>query len=258
MERRLDARDGKVWLDGKPIAEFLRSEYDSSKDLEDRMNDMLDVAYHPLTRYLAGVENEKYHGKPEREGKEVFKWIDSYNACSRELPIEIKKVRSAKNLPSVKDCVLQWYFRFVFEQDSHLESRDIKAVISEICRASRSKFETKPEAADTDERNWEYVVGANPPKFSCSSSLFLPEIDGENIYFKYYRNYPILKILDEDAVKEVFDECAPGPVFGSLDVNWSSEWMKLMQIIEDANIQKNKICYKMAKKTKKEDDDDEF
>ena len=254
MERRLDARDGKMWLDGEPIAEFLYSEYDNSKDLEDWMNELLDVAYHPITRYLAGVENEKYRGKPERQGKEVFKWLDEYNACSRELPIEIKKVRSSKNLPSVKDCVLQWYRLFIWRDE--FRNDDIKEVITEICRTSRSAFEAKPEAININEHSWEYEEGANPPKLSCPSSLFLPEINGEYVYFKYYRDYPILKILDKDAVKEVFDECAPVPVFGSLDVKWSSEWMKLMQIIEDANIQKNKICYKMAKKTKKEDDDE--
>lgn len=255
MERRLDARDGKVWLDGSPIAEFLHSEYDRSKDLEDWMNDMLDVAYHPLTRYLAGVENELYHGKPERQGKEVFKWFNSYNSSSRELPIEIKKVRSSKNLPSVKDCVLQWYRLFIWRDEFRFVD-NVNEVISEICHMHRSAFETKPEDADTDEHGWEYEDGANPPKFSCPSSLFLPEIDGGYVYFKYYRDYPILKALDEKAVKKVFDECAPVPAFGVLEVAWSSEWMKLMQYVEDANTRKNKICYKMAKKTKKEKDYD--
>ena len=114
----------------------------------------------------------------------------------------------------------------------------------------RSAFETKPEDADIDEHGWEYEDGANPPKFSCPSSLFLPEIDGGYVYFKYYRDYPILKVLDEKAVKKVFDECGPVSAFGVLDVGWSSEWMKLMQYVEDANTRKNKICYRMAKKTK--------
>ena len=65
MERRLNARDGKVWLDGRPIAEFLHSEYDSSKDLEDWMNDMLDVAYHHWmdapNKVKVGYEKCRFH-----------------------------------------------------------------------------------------------------------------------------------------------------------------------------------------------------
>lgn len=72
MERRLDCREGKLFLDGNPIAEFME---DPSMvtfgvdDFETVFTRLLVIGYHPLTDYLDGVAIEVYYGKPEAQAK---------------------------------------------------------------------------------------------------------------------------------------------------------------------------------------------
>ena len=135
MERRLDCREGKLFLDGNPIAEFMEEPSMVTfgvDDFETVFTRLLDIGYHPLTDYLDGVAIEVYYGKPEAQAKNLWKWLDLYNRTSNRQLIEIRKVRRLGNLPSAKDCALQWYRFFCVEEGDKADMFEVIRDIIEV------------------------------------------------------------------------------------------------------------------------------
>lgn len=250
MERRLDCREGKLFLDGNPIAEFME---DPSMvtfgvdDFETVFTRLLDIGYHPLTDYLDGVAIEVYYGKPEAQAKNLWKWLDLYNRTSNRQLIEIRKVRRLGNLPSAKDCALQWYRFFCVEEG---DKADMFEVIRDIIGTSCSRF--VPQEHSFDFTIEDYVDDEDDPMLAFAETVFDADIKNGFVYLHYYKDAPVLKVLDDNACRIVFEERSEPPAFGQTDVRYSSLWLRLLSKVSYANKMKNDYCYKMAKREEEE------
>ena len=250
MERRLDCREGKLFLDGNPIAEFME---DPSMvtfgvdDFETVFTRLLDIGYHPLTDYLDGVAIEVYYGKPEAQAKNLWKWLDLYNRTSKRQLIEIKKVRRLGNLPSAKDCALQWYRFFCVEEG---DKADMFEVIRDIIDTSCSRF--VPQEHSFDFTIEDYVDDEDDPMLAFAETVFDADIKNGFVYLHYYKDAPVLKVLDDNACRIVFEERSEPPAFGQIDVRYYSLWLRLLSKVSNANKIKNDYCYKMAKREEEE------
>lgn len=250
MERRLDCREGKLFLDGNPIAEFME---DPSMvtfgvdDFETVFTRLLDIGYHPLTDYLDGVAIEVYYGKPEAQAKNLWKWLDLYNRTSNRQLIEIRKVRRLGNLPSAKDCALQWYRFFCVEEG---DKADMFEVIRDIIDTSCSRF--VPQGHSFDFTIEDYVDDEDDPMIAFAETVFDADIKNGFVYLHYYKDAPVLKVLDDNACRIVFEERSEPPAFGQTDVRYSSLWLRLLSKVSNANKIKNDYCYKMAKREEEE------
>ncbi len=250
MERRLDCREGKLFLDGNPIAEFME---DPSMvtfgvdDFETVFTRLLDIGYHPLTDYLDGVAIEVYYGKPEAQAKNLWKWLDLYNRISNRQLIEIRKVRRLGNLPSAKDCALQWYRFFCVEEG---DKADMFEVIRDIIDTSCSRF--VPQEHSFDFTIEDYVDDEDDPMLAFAETVFDADIKNGFVYLHYYKDVPVLKVLDDNACRIVFEERSEPPAFGQIDVRYYSLWLRLLSKVSYANKIKNDYCYKMAKREKEE------
>lgn len=250
MERRLDCREGKLFLDGNPIAEFME---DPSMvtfgvdDFETVFTRLLDIGYHPLTDYLDGVAIEAYYGKPETQAKNLWKWLDLYNRTSKRQLIEIKKVRRLGNLPSAKDCALQWYRFFCVEEG---DKADMFEVIRDIIDTSCSRF--VPQEHSFDFTIEDYVDDEDDPMLAFAETVFDADIKNGFVYLHYYKDAPVLKVLDDNACRIVFEERSEPPAFGQIDVRYYSLWLRLLSKVSYANKMKNDYCYKMAKREEEE------
>ena len=250
MERRLDCREGKLFLDGNPIAEFME---DPSMvtfgvdDFETVFTRLLDIGYHPLTDYLDGVAIEVYYGKPEAQAKNLWKWLDLYNRTSKRQLIEIKKVRRLGNLPSAKDCALQWYRFFCVEEG---DKADMFEVIRDIIDTSCSRF--VPQEHSFDFTIEDYVDDEDDPMLAFAETVFDADIKNGFVYLHYYKDAPVLKVLDDNACRIVFEERSEPPAFGQIDVRYYSLWLRLLSKVSYANKIKNDYCYKMAKREEEE------
>ena len=250
MERRLDCREGKLFLDGNPIAEFME---DPSMvtfgvdDFETVFTRLLDIGYHPLTDYLDGVAIEVYYGKPEAQAKNLWKWLDLYNRTSKRQLIEIKKVRRLGNLPSAKDCALQWYRFFCVEEG---DKADMFEVIRDIIDTSCSRF--VPQEHSFDFTIEDYVDDEDDPMLAFAETVFDADIKNGFVYLHYYKDAPVLKVLDDNACRIVFEERSEPPAFGQTDTRYSSLWLRLLSKVSYANKIKNDYCYKMAKREEEE------
>ena len=250
MERRLDCREGKLFLDGNPIAEFMK---DPSMvtfgvdDFETVFTRLLDIGYHPLTDYLDGVAIEVYYGKPEAQAKNLWKWLDLYNRTSNRQLIEIRKVRRLGNLPSAKDCALQWYRFFCVEEG---DKADMFEVIRDIIDTSCSRF--VPQGHSFDFTIEDYVDDEDDPMLAFAETVFDADIKNGFVYLHYYKDAPVLKVLDDNACRIVFEERSEPPAFGQTDVRYSSLWLRLLSKVSYANKMKNDYCYKMAKREEEE------
>ena len=250
MERRLDCREGKLFLDGNPIAEFME---DPSMvtfgvdDFETVFTRMLDIGYHPLTDYLDGVAVEVYYGKPEAQAKNLWKWLDLYNRTSNRQLIEIRKVRRLGNLPSAKDCALQWYRFFCVEEG---DKADMFEVIRDIIDTSCSRF--VPQEHSFDFTIEDYVDDEDDPMLAFAETVFDADIKNGFVYLHYYKDTPVLKVLDDNACRIVFEERSEPPAFGQTDVRYYSLWLRLLSKVSNANKIKNDCCYKMAKREEEE------
>ena len=250
MERRLDCREGKLFLDGNPIAEFME---DPSMvtfgvdDFETVFTRLLDIGYHPLTDYLDGVAIEVYYGKPDAQAKNLWKWLDLYNRTSNRQLIEIRKVRRLGNLPSAKDCALQWYRFFCVEEG---DKADMFEVIRDIIGTSCSRF--VPQGHSFDFTIEDYVDDEDDPMLAFAETVFDADIKNGFVYLHYYKDAPVLKVLDDNACRIVFEERSEPPAFGQTDVRYSSLWLRLLSKVSYANKMKNDYCYKMAKREKEE------
>ena len=250
MERRLDCREGKLFLDGNPIAEFME---DPSMvtfgvdDFETVFTRLLDIGYHPLTDYLDGVAIEVYYGKPEAQAKNLWKWLDLYNRTSKRQLIEIKKVRRLGNLPSAKDCALQWYRFFCVEEG---DKADMFEVIRDIIDTSCSRF--VPQEHSFDFTIEDYVDDEDDPMLAFAETVFDADIKNGFVYLHYYKDAPVLKVLDDNACRIVFEERSEPPAFGQIDVRYYSLWLRLLSKVSYANKMKNDYCYKMAKREEEE------
>ena len=250
MERRLDCREGKLFLDGNPIAEFME---DPSMvtfgvdDFETVFTRLLDIGYHPLTDYLDGVAIEVYYGKPDAQAKNLWKWLDLYNRTSNRQLIEIRKVRRLGNLPSAKDCALQWYRFFCVEEG---DKADMFEVIRDIIGTSCSRF--VPQEHSFDFTIEDYVDDEDDPMLAFAETVFDADIKNGFVYLHYYKDAPVLKVLDDNACRIVFEERSEPPAFGQTDVRYSSLWLRLLSKVSYANKMKNDYCYKMAKREEEE------
>lgn len=250
MERRLDCREGKLFLDGNPIAEFME---DPSMvtfgvdDFETVFTRLLDIGYHPLTDYLDGVAIEVYYGKPDAQAKNLWKWLDLYNHTSNRQLIEIKKVRRLGNLPSAKDCALQWYRFFCAEEG---DKADMFEVIRDIIDTSCSRF--VPQEHSFDFTIEDYVDDEDDPMLAFAETVFDADIKNGFVYLHYYKDVPVLKVLDDNACRIVFEERSERPAFGQTDTRYSSLWLRLLSKVSNANKIKNDYCYKMAKREEEE------
>lgn len=250
MERRLDCREGKLFLDGNPIAEFME---DPSMvtfgvdDFETVFTRLLDIGYHPLTDYLDGVAIEVYYGKPEAQAKNLWKWLDLYNRTSKRQLIEIKKVRRLGNLPSAKDCALQWYRFFCVDEG---DKADMFEVIMDIVDTSCSRF--VPQEHSFDFTIEDYVDDEDDPMLAFAETVFDADIKNGFVYLHYYKDAPVLKVLDDNACRIVFEERSEPPAFGQIDVRYYSLWLRLLSKVSYANKMKNDYCYKMAKREEEE------
>ena len=250
MERRLDCREGKLFLDGNPIAEFME---DPSMvtfgvdDFETVFTRLLDIGYHPLTDYLDGVAIEVYYGKPEAQAKNLWKWLDLYNRTSNRQLIEIRKVRRLGNLPSAKDCALQWYRFFCVEEG---DKADMFEVIRDIIDTSCSRF--VPQGHSFDFTIEDYVDDEDDPMLAFAETVFDADIKNGFVYLHYYKDAPVLKVLDDNACRIVFEERSEPPAFGQTDVRYYSLWLRLLSKVSYANKMKNDYCYKMAKREEEE------
>lgn len=250
MERRLDCREGKLFLDGNPIAEFME---DPSMvtfgvdDFETVFTRLLDIGYHPLTDYLDGVAIEVYYGKPEAQAKNLWKWLDLYNRTSKRQLIEIKKVRRLGNLPSAKDCALQWYRFFCVEEG---DKADMFEVIRDIIDTSCSRF--VPQEHSVDFTIEDYVDDEDDPMLAFAETVFDADVKNGFVYLHYYKDAPVLKVLDDNACRIVFEERSEPPAFGQTDVRYYSLWLRLLSKVSYANKMKNDYCYKMAKREEEE------
>lgn len=250
MERRLDCREGKLFLDGNPIAEFME---DPSMvtfgvdDFETVFTRLLDIGYHPLTDYLDGVAIEVYYGKPEAQAKNLWKWLDLYNRTSNRQLIEIRKVRRLGNLPSAKDCALQWYRFFCVEEG---DKADMFEVIRDIIDTSCSRF--VPQEHSFDFTIEDYVDDEDDPMLAFAETVFDADIKNGFVYLHYYKDAPVLKVLDDNACRIVFEERSEPPAFGQIDVRYYSLWLRLLSKVSYANKMKNDYCYKMAKREEEE------
>ena len=250
MERRLDCREGKLFLDGNPIAEFMK---DPSMvtfgvdDFETVFTRLLDIGYHPLTDYLDGVAIEVYYGKPEAQAKNLCKWLDLYNRTSNRQLIEIRKVRRLGNLPSAKDCALQWYRFFCVEEG---DKADMFEVIRDIIDTSCSRF--VPQGHSFDFTIEDYVDDEDDPMLAFAETVFDADIKNGFVYLHYYKDAPVLKVLDDNACRIVFEERSEPPAFGQTDVRYYSLWLRLLSKVSYANKMKNDYCYKMAKREEEE------
>lgn len=250
MERRLDCREGKLFLDGNPIAEFME---DPSMvtfgvdDFETVFTRLLDIGYHPLTDYLDGVANEVYYGKPEAQAKNLWKWLDLYNRTSKRQLIEIKKVRRLGNLPSAKDCALQWYRFFCVDEG---DKADMFEVIRDIIDTSCSRF--VPQEHSFDFTIEDYADDEDDPMLAFAETVFDADIKNGFVYLHYYKDAPVLKVLDDNACRIVFEERSEPPAFGQTDVRYYSLWLRLLSKVSNANKIKNDYCYKMAKREEEE------
>lgn len=250
MGHRLDCREGKLFLDGNPIAEFMENPSMVTfgvDDFETVFTRLLDIGYHPLTDYLNGVAVEVYRGKPEAQAKNLWKWLDLYNRTSKRQLIEIKKVRRLGNLPSVKDCALQWYRFFCADEG---DEADIFEVIRDIIGTRRSRF--VPQAHSVDFTIEDYVDDEDDPMLAFTETVFDADIENGFVYLHYYKDAPVLKVLDDNACRVVFEERSERPAFGETDVRYSSLWLRLLSKVSYANKMKNTYCYKMAKREKEE------
>lgn len=246
MERRLDCRDGKLFLDGKPIAELMEDPNGvmfGDDDFETLFNRMFDIGYHPLTDYLDGIAVEVYRGKPETQAKNLWKWLELYNATSKRQLIEIKKNRKLGNMPSVKDCALQWYRFFCIEEG---DKADMFVVIRDITDTSCARF--NPQKGSVDFTIDDYIDDEDDPRLAFAETVFDADIENGFVYLHYYKDTPVLKVLNEEGCRIVFEERCERPAFGSTDVHYTSLWLKLLSKISNANMMKNKYCYKMAKR----------
>ena len=250
MERRLECLEGKLFLDGNPIAEFME---DPSMvtfgvdDFETVFTRLLDIGYHPLTDYLDGVAIEVYYGKPEAQAKNLWKWLDLYNRTSNRQLIEIRKVRRLGNLPSAKDCALQWYRFFCVEEG---DKADMFEVIRDIIDTSCSRF--VPQGHSFDFTIEDYVDDEDDPMLAFAETVFDADIKNGFVYLHYYKDAPVLKVLDDNACRIVFEERSEPPAFGQTDVRYSSLWLRLLSKVSNANKIKNDYCYKMAKREEEE------
>ena len=250
MERRLDCREGKLFLDGNPIAEFMEEPSMVTfgvDDFETVFTRLLDIGYHPLTDYLDGVAIEVYYGKPEVQAKNLWKWLDLYNRTSNRQLIEIRKVRRLGNLPSAKDCALQWYRFFCVEEG---DKADMFEVIRDIIDTSCSRF--VPQEHSFDFTIEDYVDDEDDPKVAFAETVFDADIKNGFVYLHYYKDAPVLKVLDDNACRIVFEERSEPPAFGQTDVRYSSLWLRLLSKVSYANMMKNTYCYKMAKREEEE------
>ena len=251
MERRLDCREGKLFLDGNPIAEFMKNPNTVSfgeDDFETLFTRMLDIGYHPLTDYLDGVAVEIYRGKPETQAKNLWKWVDLYNHTSNRQLIEIKKVRRLGNLPSAKDCALQWYRFFCVEEG---DKADMFEVIRDIIDTSCSRFVPQESSVDFTINDFLYC-DEDDPKLAFAETVFNADIKNGFVYLHYYKDAPVLKVLDDNACRIVFEERSEPPAFGQIDVRYYSLWLRLLSKVSYANKIKNDYCYKMAKREEEE------
>lgn len=247
MERRLDCRERKLFLDGKPIAEFMEDPSTvmfGDDDFETIFTRVFDIGYHPLTDYLDGVAVEVYRGKPETQAKNLWKWVDLYNQTSKRQLIEIKRVRRLGNMPSVKNCALQWYRFFCNEEG---DKADIFDIIRDITDTSCSRFVAQESPVDFTVTDY-IDSDEDDPRLAFAETVFNPVIENGFVYLHYYKDAPVLKVLDEEGCRDVFEEHSERPAFGSLDVKYSSLWMKLLSKVSNANKMKNDVCYKMAKR----------
>ena len=250
MERRLDCREGKLFLDGNPIAEFME---DPSMvtfgvdDFETVFTRLLDIGYHPLTDYLDGVAIEVYYGKPDAQAKNLWKWLDLYNRTSNRQLIEIRKVRRLGNLPSAKDCALQWYRFFCVEEG---DKADMFEVIRDIIGTSCSRF--VPQEHSFDFTIEDYVDDEDDPMLAFAETVFNADIENGFVYLHYYKDAPVLKVLNEEDCRIVFEERSEPPAFGQTDTRYSSLWLRLLSKVSNANKIKNDYCYKMAKREEEE------
>lgn len=245
MEHRLDSYDGKVWLDGKPIAEFMKNPNQvmlGDDDFESMFTRLLDIGYHPLTNYLDGVMVEKYRGKPEVQAKNLWKWLDLYNTTSKHQLIEIKKNRKWGNMPSVRDCALQWYRLFCIINGNKV---DILEVMRDIYDTPCTHFVSQERSAESTLDNY-FDSEEDDPRLAFAGIVFSADISNGFVYLNYYKDFPVLKVLDEEGCRIVFEENGDVPVFGSEDVWFTSLWGKLLSKISNANKMKNDVCYKMA------------
>lgn len=250
MERRLDCREGKLFLDGNPIAEFMEEPSMVTfgvDDFETVFTWLLDIGYHPLTDYLDGVAIEVYYGKPEAQAKNLWKWLDLYNRTSNRQLIEIRKVRRLGNLPSAKDCALQWYRFFCVEEG---DKADMFEVIRDIIDTSCSRF--VPQEHSFDFTIEDYVDDEDDPMLAFAETVFDADIKNGFVYLHYYKDAPVLKVLDDNACRIVFEERSEPPAFGQTDVRYSSLWLRLLSKVSYANKMKNDYCYKMAKREEEE------
>lgn len=250
MERRLDCREGKLFLDGNPIAEFMEEPSMVTfgvDDFETVFTRLLDIGYHPLTDYLDGVAIEVYYGKPEAQAKNLWKWLDLYNRTSNRQLIEIRKVRRLGNLPSAKDCALQWYRFFCVEEG---DKADMFEVIRDIIDTSCSRF--VPQEHSFDFTIEDYVDDEDDPMLAFAETVFDADIKNGFVYLHYYKDAPVLKVLDDNACRIVFEERSEPPAFGQIDVRYYSLWLRLLSKVSYANKMKNDYCYKMAKREEEE------
>ena len=250
MERRLDCREGKLFLDGNPIAEFMEEPSMVTfgvDDFETVFTRLLDIGYHPLTDYLDGVAIEVYYGKPEAQAKNLWKWLDLYNRTSNRQLVEIRKVRRLGNLPSAKDCALQWYRFFCVEEG---DKADMFEVIRDIIDTSCSRF--VPQEHSFDFTIEDYVDDEDDPMLAFAETVFDADIKNGFVYLHYYKDAPVLKVLDDNACRIVFEERSEPPAFGQIDVRYYSLWLRLLSKVSYANKMKNDYCYKMAKREEEE------
>lgn len=250
MERRLDCREGKLFLDGNPIAEFMEEPSMVTfgvDDFETVFTRLLDIGYHPLTDYLDGVAIEVYYGKPEAQAKNLWKWLDLYNRTSNRQLIEIRKVRRLGNLPSAKDCALQWYRFFCVEEG---DKADMFEVIRDIIDTKCSRFVAQEHSVDFTIED--YVDDEDDPMLAFAETVFDADIKNGFVYLHYYKDAPVLKVLDDNACRIVFEERSEPPAFGQIDVRYYSLWLRLLSKVSYANKMKNDYCYKMAKREEEE------
>lgn len=183
----------------------------------------------------------------KRKLKNLWKWLDLYNRTSKRQLIEIKKVRRLGNLPSAKDCALQWYRFFCVDEG---DKADMFEVIMDIVDTSCSRF--VPQEHSFDFTIEDYVDDEDDPMLAFAETVFDADIKNGFVYLHYYKDAPVLKVLDDNACRIVFEERSEPPAFGQIDVRYSSLWLRLLSKVSYANKMKNDYCYKMAKREEEE------
>lgn len=207
------------------------------------LTELLDCAYHPLTKWFMAMETASDGYVIDRAYKKVIAWKNELEPVLSKFPFcSTPHISETDGDAFERSCVIEWYRVFcldcpIIERYEDMTHKEVEEMIEDACPK-----EFLCVAGGADEEREEYNSGTLFDLMDVANRSFDGVVNGDSVSMHFVCDAPFIKIADRDLALRVFN-----PKDG--------EWTKLMQCLTKAAVRIKNGLWLIAGRSEEDEND---